>query len=168
MTNTFTPRWILLGAVIAGSLCACAAPSAVETSLFVPDDARDVHTDKTPGGKQLTFTATRKYPDLAWRPGALDKAQTSGWRKCSGPNLGRWTIYGDRTGPQPQMVHRYVVMMAKADRAMMITSWYYSPSNLDRGIPSSTPPANDDQYVTVLEVVGDVERTKSMFSATCS
>jgi hypothetical protein len=163
-----TSRWILLGAVMTGSIHACAAPSVTETSFFVPEDARDVRADETQSGKQLTFTATRKYPDLAWRPGSLEKAESSGWRKCSGPNLGRWTTFGDRTGSQPQMVHRYVVMMAKAGSAMMITSQYYSPSAVDRGIPSSTLPANDDQHVMVLEVVGDIEKTKSMFSAACS
>lgn len=163
-----TSRWILLGTVMTAALHACAAPSANERSFFVPEDARDVRADETQSGKQLTFTAKRKYPDLAWRSGSLEKAEGSGWRKCSGPNLGRWTTFGDRTGSQPQMVHRYVVMMAKADRAMMITSQYYSPSAVDRGIPSSTPPVNDDQHVMVLEVVGDIEKTKSMFSATCS
>jgi hypothetical protein len=165
---TFIPRSILLAAIISGSLHACAASTAADTSVFVPEDARSVRADETQSGKQLTFTAKRKYPDLAWRPGSLEKAESSGWRKCSGPNLGRWTIFGDRTGSQPQMVHRYVVMMAKADRAIMITSQYYSPSSVDRGIPSSTPPANDDQHVTVLEVVGDIERTKPMFGAACS
>jgi hypothetical protein len=77
-------------------------------------------------------------------------------------------IHGDRTGLQPQMVHRYVLMLAKADRVMMVTSQYYSASTLERGIPSATPPANNDQHVTVLEVLGDVERTKSMFYASCS
>jgi hypothetical protein len=165
---TKTVRWAILAPIIVGTLHACAVPTAADSSLFLPEDARDVRTDETQSGKQLSFTVKRKYPELAWRPSSLEKAQSSGWRKCSGSNLGRWTIHGDRTGPQAQMVHRYVEMMAKADRAMMITSQYYSPSSLDRGIPSSTPPANDDQHVTVLEVMGDVERTKSMFSAICS
>jgi hypothetical protein len=147
-----------------------AIASVEDKAGFVPPDARNIRKDILPNGYQLSYVVTRKSPELGWSPIAMKKAEESGWRKCSGPRLGRWTVHMDRTGQQLKLIHRHVLMLAKSERTLILVGQYYSQAPAERGVPSSIPPDSDGQHVTVMELSGteeDMEEARSTFSAMC-
>lgn len=60
-------------------------------------------------------------------------------------------------------------MLVRPGRALMIVGNYYSRLPIG-GFPLSIKPDNDQQHVTVMEIVGteqDIETIRSNFSASC-
>jgi hypothetical protein len=163
-------RWVFPLLVSTFSSQGFAASSVDEKYIFVSQDAINIREDAIPNGKQVSFDVKRKYPLLGWDSASVKKAEAAGWKGCSGPDFGTWRVYGDKTASQPRLVHQHSLMLVKVDRALMVVGHYHS--HLPGGpFPKSIRPDNEEQHVTVIEIFGtkgDIERTRLMFSATCS
>ena len=173
MTHMLTlplDRWPVFLVLLCGLTLGCAGTSASENRSVVPRDAANIDERATPNGTQLLFDVKRKYPDLGWDHSSLLVSSASKWRICSGPDFGRWRVYGDRTTIPPRLVHQHSAMLVKPGRALMIVGNYYSGLPIG-GYPLSIKPENSQQHVMVMEIVGteqDIETIKSNFSATCA
>jgi len=139
--------WLML------SMVSCANQSAehVKLKALVPDDAKIVYEDNvdSDGSMQLSFTTTRKYPDVAVPSETVQQKLGPQWKHCSSSEVDKWTSFVEGKPGEDSFVHQHLMYFVSGDQLLTVAARYQSKCASEK-CTNEQAPGSDTQVVYLL------------------